>query len=242
MIESVNMDDNDLSSANNDPTLSTGDRTLYTYDGFDRRTSVIDAVGDQTVYQYDPDGNIVRTTNFGPTGGPSPTSNGPLTPLEPVSQLGVIQSANLVNSNLLSATETSYDELGRAYQTSQVLFVNTIPTVRTPDVAEGGSDVGLGDLTPGQTQAIPGVSGITILGRVSDQTDYDRDSRITFTVQDDATSTRTLYDGAGRAIETIDRGEQHDADGLRRRQQRDRDPRDRRLAGPRHPQRGLPHD
>jgi RHS repeat-associated protein len=204
MIESVDMDDNDLSSANNDPTLSTGDRTLYTYDGFDRRTSVIDAVGNQTVYQYDPDGNVVRTLNFGPTGGASPTSNGPLTPLEPVSQLGVIQSGNLVNSNLLSATETSYDELNRAYQTSQVLFVNTILTVRTPNVAEGGSDVGLGDLTPGQTQAIPGVTGVTILGRVSDQTWYDRDSRVTFTVQDDASSTRTLYDGAGRAIETID--------------------------------------
>ena len=204
MIESVDMDDNDLSPANNDPTLSTGDRTLYTYDGFDRQTSVIDAVGNQTVFQYDPDGNVIRTSQFGPTGGASPTSNGPLTPLEPVSQLGVIQSANLVNSNVLSATETSYDELGRAYQSSQVLFVNTIPTVRAPDVAEGGSDVGLGDLTPGQTQSIPGVSGVTILGRVSDQTWYDRDSRVTFTVQDDTTSTRTLYDGASRAIETID--------------------------------------
>ena len=161
MIESVDMDDNDLSSANNDPTLSTGDRTLYTYDGFDRLTSVIDAVGNQTVYQYDPDSEIVRTLNFGPTGGPSPTSNGPLTPLEPVSENGMIQSANLVNSNLLSATETSYDEMGRVYQTSEVLFVNTIPTVRTADVAEGASGVGLGDLTPGQTQTIPGVAGIT---------------------------------------------------------------------------------
>ncbi len=204
MIESVDSDDNDLASANNDPTLGPGDRTLYTYDGFDRRTSVIDAVGNQTVYQYDPDGNIIRTTDFGPTGGPSPTSNGPLTPAEPVSELGVIQSANLVNSNLLSATETSYDELGRVFQSSQVLFVNTIPTVRTPDVGEGGSDVGLGDLTPGQTQSIPGVSGVTILGRVSDQTDYDRDSRVTFEVQDTATATQTLYDGAGRAFETID--------------------------------------
>ncbi len=204
MIESVNMDDNDLSPGNNDPTLSTGDRTLYTYDGFDRQTSVIDAVGNQTVYQYDPDGNVIRTSQFGPTGGASPTSNGPLTPLEPVSQLGVIQPANLVNSNLLSATETSYDELDRAYQISQVLFVNTIPTVRAPDVAEGGSDVGLGDLTPGLTQAIPGVTGVTILGRVSDQTWYDRDSRVTFNVKDDTTTTRTLYDGANRAIETID--------------------------------------
>ena len=49
-------------------------------------------------------------------------------------------------------------------------------------MAEGASDVGLGDLTPGQTQPIPGVTGVTILGRVSDQTEYDRDSRVTFTV------------------------------------------------------------
>ncbi|MFI5458895.1 MAG: RHS repeat-associated core domain-containing protein [Isosphaerales bacterium] len=202
MIESVDADDNDLSSANNDPTLGPGDRTRYVYDGFDRRTAVIDAVGDETVYQYDPDGNVIRTSQFGPVGGPSPTSDG--TPGGLVSSLGVIQSANLVNSNLLAATETSYDELGRVIQTSQVLFVNTIPTSRTPDVAEGGSDVGLGNLTPGETQSIPGVSGVTILGRVSNQTDYDRDSRVTFTVQDDATATRTLYDGAGRTIETID--------------------------------------
>ena len=146
----------------------------------------------------------MRTTQFGPVGGPSPTSNGPDVLPGPVSSLGVIQSANLVNSNLLAATETSYDELSRAFQTAQVLFVNTIPTVRTPDVAEGGSDVGLGDLNPGQTQAIPGVSGVTILGRVTDRTEYDRDSRPTFTVGDAIETSRTFYDGAGRVIETVD--------------------------------------
>ena len=181
-----------------------GDRTRFQYDGFDRQVSVIDSVGNETVTQYDPDGNVVRTSSFGPTGGPSPTSDGPGTLSGPVSSLGVIQSANLVNANLLSATETSYDELGRTFQTSQVLFVNTIPTARPADVAEGGSDVGLGSLTSGQTQAIPGVSGITILGRVSDRTEYDRDSRVAFTVQDDLNTKRTFYDGVGRVIETND--------------------------------------
>jgi YD repeat-containing protein len=181
-----------------------GDRTRFVYDGFDRRASVVDSVGNQTVTQYDPDGNTVRTLDFGPTGGPSPTANGPNTLPGPVSQLGVIQSGNLVNSNLLSASEYFYDELDRRYQTSRVLFVNTIPTTGTPDVAEGGSDVGLGNLTPGQTQAIPGVSGITILGRVSDRTEYDRDSRVTFTVGDDVKTTRTFYDGASRMIRTVD--------------------------------------
>ena len=207
VIETVSDDDNDLSPGNNDPSLGEGDRTLYTYDGFDRRTSVIDAVGNQTVYQYDPAGNLIRTSRFGPVDGPSPTSNGPNPAAGPVSMLGVIQAGNLVNGNLLSATEYSYDELGRLYQSSQVLFVNTIPTSRAPDVAEGGSSVGLGDLTPGQTQAIPGVSGVsgvTILGRVSDRTEYDRDSRPTFRVEDDTNTSRTFYDGAGRVIETVD--------------------------------------
>jgi RHS repeat-associated protein len=204
VIETVNDDDSDLSSANNDPTLGPGDRTRYIYDGYDRRTSVVDSVGDQAVYQYDPAGNVIRTSQFGPTGGPSPTSDGPAILAQPVSSLGAIQSSNLVNSNLLAATETSYDELSRPYQTSRVLFVNTIPTTRAPDVAEGAGDVGKGNLTPGQTQAIPGVSGVTILGRVSTRTEYDRDSRMVFQVQDDLDTSRAIYDGANRVIKTID--------------------------------------
>src|SRR5262249_39084916 len=54
-----------------------GDRTRYVYDGFNRLTSVVDAVGNQTVYQYDPAGDVVRTLHFGPVGGPSPTTDGP---------------------------------------------------------------------------------------------------------------------------------------------------------------------
>lgn len=204
LIELVNGDDTDLSAANNDPALGPGDRTRYIYDGFDRLTSTVDSVGNQTVYQYDPDGNVIRVSQFGPVGGPSPTSDGPASLPQPVSSMGTIQSANLVNPNLLASTEMSYDELGRQIQTSRVLFVNTTPTVRTPDVAEGGSDVGLGNLTPGQTQAIPGVAGVTILGRVSDRTEYDRDSRVRYQVQDDLSTTSTLYDGLGRVIRTAD--------------------------------------
>lgn len=204
VIETVDSDDTDLSPANNDPTLGPGDRTRYIYDGFDRRTSMVDAVGNQSVTQYDPAGEVIRTSQFGPTGGASPTADGPSVLPMPVSSLGVIQSGNLVNSNLLASTEASYDELGRSIQTNRVLFVNTIPTTRTPDVAEGGSDVGLGNLNPGQTQAIPGLSGVTIIGRVADRTEYDRNSRTTFTVQDDLNTARTFYDGVGRTIETID--------------------------------------
>jgi RHS repeat-associated protein len=204
LIETVDAEDTDGSPENNSKIAGSGDRTRYVYDGFDRQTAVIDSVGNETVYQYDPAGDLVRTTRFGPVGGTSPTADGPDVLPGPVSSLGVIQSNHLVNSNLLSATETTYDELMRAFQTAKVLFVNTIPTVRGPDVAEGGSDVGLGDLNPGQTQAIPGVSAVTILGRVADRTEYDRNSRVTFIVGDATETARTFYDGANRAIEAID--------------------------------------
>ncbi len=102
MIESVDADNNDAgSTGNNDATLGPGNRTLYTYDGFDRQTSVIDAVGDQTVYQYDPDGNVVRTLQFGPTGGTEPDVQRPAHPAragfaarrDPVGQPGQQQPA-----------------------------------------------------------------------------------------------------------------------------------------------------
>jgi RHS repeat-associated protein len=254
-----------------------GDRTRYQYDGFDRQVATIDSVRNESVTQYDPAGNAVRTSSFGPTGGPSPTGDGPDTLSQPVSSLGVIQSGNLVNANLLRSTEYSYDELSRTFQTSQVLFVNTIPTARPADVAEGGSDVGLGNLTPDENQAIPGLVNVLatgmssggntattfndltqswlpnqwegraiqitggtgkgqvrpilgnsatqlvlsqpwttipdatstyaitfVIGRVSSRTEYDRDSRVTFTVQDDLNTTRTFYDGVSRVIETND--------------------------------------
>jgi RHS repeat-associated protein len=181
-----------------------GDRTRYVYDGFDRRTAVVDSVGNETVTQYDPNSDVVRSLDFGPVGGASPLVDGPDTLKGPVSSLGVIQTPHLVNPNLLAATESSYDELGRVYQTSQVLFINTIVLMHNADVAEGGSSVGLGDLTPGQTQGIPGLPLVNVLGRVSERTEYDRDSRVTFQVEDDLNTTRTFYDGVGRVIKTMD--------------------------------------
>ena len=145
----------------------------------------------------------MRVSRFGPVGGASPTSDGPDMLLKPVSSSGTIQSANLVTNNLLEATATLYDELGRAFQADRALFVNTIATVRTPDVADGATDIGKGDLTP-DTCAVPGVAGPTYLGCVSTRTEYDRSSRATFTVQDDVDTSRTFYDGAGRVIKTQD--------------------------------------
>src|SRR5262249_35736784 len=151
-----------------------------------------------------PAGNVIRTSDFGPVGGPSPTSDGPSTLSKPVSSLGIIQSSNLVNSNLLDSTEYQYDELSRLIQTDRVLFINTIPVTGTPDVSDGATSLGKGNLTPGDNQAILGVSGVSIIGRVSDRMEYDRDSRVTFTVQDDGDTSRTFYDGASRIIKSVD--------------------------------------
>ena len=167
-------------------------------------TSVVDSVGNQSIYQYDPAGNTVRATHFGPIGGASPTSNGPDVLSKPVSSGGIIQTGNLVNDNPLQSGEVLYDELSRVFQSDQLLFVNTTATVRTPDLADGAADIGKGDLTPGDNQAIPGVTGINVLGRVSTRTEYDRNSRSTFRVQDDLDTYRSIYDGADRLIKTID--------------------------------------
>ena len=257
LIESVDPADTDLSPANNSNLGGPGDRTRYIYDGFDRRTSMVDSVGNQTVWQYDPAGNVVRESCFGPTGGPSPASDGPEALPRPVSSNGVIQTANLVNSNLLSATEYQYDELGRNSQTDRVLLVNTIATVRPPDVSAGASvpqhevhflyrppdvragaspfrlqaiglrlpsdvragasDLGKGNpaasvarrlstAAPGNSTLITAVfDNATVASeRVTTRYEYDRDSRLTFTVEDDGDTSRTFYDGAGRVIRTLD--------------------------------------
>jgi RHS repeat-associated protein len=203
LVETGDADDTDGSTDNNS-SLGSGDRTRMLYDGFDRLTSIVDSVGNQMVRQYDPASNTIRDMSFGPVGGNSPTADGPATLLGPVSSNGQVQSGNLVNSNLLSVTEISLDEQSRVFQTDQVLFVNTIATQRTPDVNDGATDLGEGDLTPGDDQAIPGVAGVTILGRVSMQMDHDRNGRPTFVRGDDTKTQQTLYDGVDRAIHMID--------------------------------------
>ena len=201
----VDSDDTDLSDANNSDIAGIGDRTRFIYDGFNRQTSTIDSVGNQTVSQYDPASNVIRTSSFGPVGGISPIDDGPDELPGPVSINGVIQTDNLVNANLLAAVEMLHEELNRTYQTDQVLFVNTIDTVREPEVDDG-------PLTPDDDQPIPGIADIDIIGRVTNRTEYDRNSRLTFTVEDDEDpntsenegTSRIDYDGAGRQIKTTD--------------------------------------
>ena len=55
--------------------------------------------------------------------------------VRPTSIDGVIQTANLVSSTLLSADESQFDELNRSFLSEEVLFINTIPTQRSPTYA-----------------------------------------------------------------------------------------------------------
>ena len=202
VVEVGDADDTDQSTGNN--AGLGGDATRYVYDGLDRLTSRVDSVGNQSVLQYDPVGNLVRELHFGPVGGASPTSVG--SSLGAVSVGGVVQTTNLVNDNLLTSTEYIYDELNRLIQLDQVLFVNTVPTTNPANVADGGLGAGIGkiDLTPGDAQAIPGISAITIDGRVTTRYEYDRSSRMTFVTEDDGDTSRVDYDGMDRVVRELD--------------------------------------
>lgn len=198
----IDSGDTDGSAANNS---AGGDRTRSVYDGFDRRTSVVNAVGTQTVWQYDPSDNVVRITAFGDTGGASPSADGPDPLPRPVSDLGVIDASALVGDTLLDSQATSYDELSRVILTDRGLFVAE-PGTRSTDVADGATDIGKLDLTPGDTCSVPGapVPASGYLGCVSSRMEYDRNSRPTFKVDDDGDVSRVTYDGAGRVLSEID--------------------------------------
>jgi RHS repeat-associated protein len=168
-----------------DATDNTGDgqpeATIYLYDGFDRQVSVIDAVGNQSFTNFDPAGNVVRTSNFGPVGGPSPTGNRAATFTQPLTLPSFRQP-------LLSRVEQKYDEMGRMFERNDRLFeyrgqgVNYARAPQLSDGPLGGADDGI----------------------VVTRYEYDRKGRRTFIIEDDLSTAEGYYDGADRIIEAID--------------------------------------
>ncbi|MFQ5767719.1 MAG: RHS repeat-associated core domain-containing protein, partial [Acidobacteriota bacterium] len=61
-----------------------------------------------------------------------------------------------------------------------------------------------GNLTPGDNQIIPGLGGPAIIGRVSSQFLYDRNSKFVTTLQDDGDATVYDYDGLDRVLRRVD--------------------------------------
>ncbi|MDA1015349.1 MAG: DUF6531 domain-containing protein [Planctomycetota bacterium] len=196
VIAIVDSDDTDRDASNNMRISATqssrvGDAVRLNYDGFDRLIFTTDAMGNQTRNTYDAAGNVTRVIRDG----------------DPVND------NNSTSDNVtLAVTEFVHDELNRTVVQQQVLF-------ETPDVITQ-RDVELTD-TEAMDQflsqslvddlldaaTVPGAIGLQngrILGRVSHLTEYDRKSRVTFTVEDDLVTNRREYDGADRVIKTTD--------------------------------------
>ena len=120
LLERVDAADTDGSPANNSTIAGTGDATLRAYDGFDRLTVRTDAVGNETLYAYDPAGNLIRETRRGPVGGASPTD-----------QLG---AANVD----LGTTEQLFDERNRVIRRDRQLFIPSgVVLLGAPALTEG---------------------------------------------------------------------------------------------------------
>ena len=82
------------------------EETLYLFDGYDRRVSTVDGVGNQMTYSFDPASNVVREQWFGPDGGASPADNS--------------GDGNV----LLAEGGMLFDELSRAFERNDLLFAN----------------------------------------------------------------------------------------------------------------------
>jgi RHS repeat-associated protein len=188
LVETVDAADTDGDSSNNSTIAGSGDvMARVTYDGYNRRKTVTDPLGNKTTYLYDPDSNAVRVIHDG----------------DPVDD--VVGSSE---NKTLSVTETIYDELSRTVCIHQVLF-------QTPDASPSRTPL-LTD-TPAMdslaaylsdassdTASVPGATGITVIGRVTWVAEYDREGRGTFRIQDDLDVSRMDYDGVGRVVRTTD--------------------------------------
>jgi len=157
------------------------DETLSFYDGFDRLVSIVDPIGNQTFNNYDPAGNLVRHSVYGPVGGLSPEDNSAATTRQPMRPGNFSQP-------LLEQTEYHYDELSRPIRQLEMLFdysadgVNYEREVILRDGPLETSDDGI---------------VVTLY-------EYDRNGRLTFITEDDGDTFRNYYDGVGRVIRHVD--------------------------------------
>lgn len=191
----VDAEDTDRDTTNNLQTSPTkvaqvGDAVRYRYDAFDRLVETTDAMGNQTINTYDAANNIVRVARMGDS---------------------VDDEVGHQDNVMLENTEYGYDELNRLVVTNQVLFKTpNVRTVRDIDLTDTDAmDRLLEQSVKSELQdqaRVPRMDAFAqpIVGRVSTITEYDRNSRLTFTVEDDLVTRRREYDGAGRVIKTTD--------------------------------------
>lgn len=191
LVETVDAEDNGGTKSKSKPFLPDpavmGDATIILYDGYDRRKIVTDPVGNVTRYFYDPDDNVVRTISDGDPINDVPGNEG---------------------NKTLSVSEFVHDTLSRVFVTHQALFQTPdAKPVRTPTLTDTPAMDTLAAYlfdAPSDTSPVPGSTGIIVIGRVTTLTEYDSESRVTFTVQDDLDAYRTDYDGVDRVVKTTD--------------------------------------
>jgi YD repeat-containing protein len=166
--------------------------TQNTYDGFDRQIQSEDAVGGLKLNTFDPNGRSIFTQAQGTPGGATPADRA--------------GSANVI----LSTSDSYYDEAGRAYDSQQIVFLNTggtlsspthaLPSSRTVTFTGGGLAVNATANTNTGTHTLT-TGGISyVLGR----TVFDRLGRTAIGAADNTAQTAFTFDGANRQLTSTD--------------------------------------
>jgi RHS repeat-associated protein len=168
------------------PLVHTGDWVVQNvYDGFDRVTQAIDAVGGTANTTYDPGNRLIQAQMQGTIGGSTPADR--------------TGSSNQILSNAV----TRFDESGRQYEKQNDVFISTgvtLPSGRS--VAHTGGGLATNSTANDHTGTATLTSGDSsyVLSRAV----FDAASRVVQMIMDNTAITTVAYDGANRQILTTD--------------------------------------
>lgn len=161
----------------------------FKYDGNNNRVSVTDSADnngdglkDKTIYEYDGYDRVKKITDA--VGGTTQYTIDPVGNVVLMKRFGTNGGASPADNSgagntLLSEVNYKHDELNRVYEVNQKLISNIAPV---------GTD---GNLTPGD-------------GFVTGRVEYNRNSLVTRTLDDNSHQAKNEYDGVDRKIKEID--------------------------------------
>jgi YD repeat-containing protein len=166
------------------PLTHTGDYVRQVgYDGFDRDTSVIDAVGGVGSKVYDPGSRVIQKIASGTVGGASPSDR--------------TGSANVV----LASAEIRFDEGGRDYESQQYVFLPpTLPSGRT--ITQVGGGLATNSTANDHTGSV--ILGNVFSTYVLSRKVFDRLGRVYQSLMDNTGAYTNQFDGASRKIYVTD--------------------------------------
>ena len=161
-----------------------GNMTTYQYDGFDRRTTVTDAITDETQTHYDPASNGIGQYYYGSPGGTG-------------------------SNTLLKYQSSEYDEMSRAYQVDDQPVDGSSFVASGVSTARPVSE-SVGPLKPGaiSSQTIYDRNG-RIVQQIDDDlttttTQYDGVNRIVRVTDPQGNTTTSTYDSNDNEITSVD--------------------------------------